>query len=74
MCTHCGAKLLTNDKRARNYCETHQLLCLDLKQILRRLWRAGHCAKKEVRSLIEAIETSEPGMAIKGKDEIFRRG
>jgi predicted nucleic acid-binding protein len=67
-----GAKLLTNDKRARNYCDTHQLFCLDLKQILRRLWQASHCAKEEVRSLIKDIETSEPGMAIKGKDEIFR--
>ena len=67
-----GAKLLTNDKRARNYCQANHLPCLDLKLILRRLWQANHYTKEEVRALIEEIESSEPGMVIKGKDEIFR--
>jgi predicted nucleic acid-binding protein len=66
------AKLLTNDKRARNYCQANRLPCLDLKLILRRLWQASHCSKAEVRALIDEIEKSEPRMVIKGKGEIFR--
>lgn len=32
-----GGKLLTNDKRAHNYCREHHIPSLDLKLILRRL-------------------------------------
>jgi predicted nucleic acid-binding protein len=67
-----GGKLLTNDKRARNYGQENRLPCLDLKLMLRRLWQAKHSTKEEVRTLITAIEQSEPGMVIKGQDEIFR--
>ncbi|MCI0392541.1 MAG: hypothetical protein MOB07_27735 [Acidobacteria bacterium] len=46
ICANRGtAKLLTNDKRARNYCQANRIPCLDLKLILRRLWQANHCAK-----------------------------
>lgn len=65
-------KLLTNDKRAHNYCRDHRIASLDLKLILRRLWQAGHCTKEEVRALMDEIEKSEPGMVIKGKEEILR--
>ena len=65
-------KLLTNDKRAHTYCLAHQIPAFNLKLILRRLWLAGHCTKEEVSTLIEVIERSEPGMMIKGRDEIFR--
>lgn len=67
-----GGKLLTNDKRAHSYCLANQIPSLNLKLILRRLWQAGHCAKEEVRLLMEEIEANEPGMVIKGKDEILR--
>ena len=66
------SKLLTNDKRAHTYCLAHQIPAFNLKLILRRLWQANHSTKEEVRTLIEEIERSEPGMVIKGKDEIFR--
>jgi predicted nucleic acid-binding protein len=67
-----GGKLLTNDKRAHNYCRENRLPSLDLKLILRRLWQVGHYTKEEVRALMDEIERSEPGMTIKGKDEILR--
>ena len=72
VCALRAGKLLTNDKRAHNYCQANHIPSLDLKLILRRLWQAKHCAKAEVRALIEEIEQSEPGMIIKGKDEILR--
>lgn len=67
-----GGKLLTNDKRAHNYCRDNRIPSLDLKLILRRLWQANHCTKEDVRALMDEIEKSEPGMIIKGKDEILR--
>lgn len=72
LCAKRSGKLLTNDKRARNYCQTNRIPCLDLKLILRRLWQANHSTKSEVRNLIAEIEQSEPGMIIKGKEDIFR--
>jgi predicted nucleic acid-binding protein len=67
-----GSKLLTNDKRAHNYCKDNQIPSLDLTLVLRRLWKAGHCTKEEVRIIMDAIETSEPGMVIKSKEEILK--
>lgn len=67
-----GSKLLTNDRRAHNYCRDHQIPSLDLKLVLRRLWKADHCTKEEVRLIMEEIEAKEPGMVIKGKEEILQ--
>jgi predicted nucleic acid-binding protein len=67
-----GSKLLANDKRARNYWKTNHIPSLDLKLVLRQLWKAGHCTKEDVRFLMDEIEKNEPGMVIKGKDEILQ--
>ncbi len=67
-----GSKLLTNDKRAHNYCKANRMPSLDLILVLRRLWKARHCTKDEVRSIMTEIEKNEPGMFIKGKEEILR--
>jgi predicted nucleic acid-binding protein len=67
-----GSKLLTNDKRAHNYCKANHIPSLDLKLVLRQLWKAGHCTKEEVRFIMAEIEKNESGMVIKGKDEILR--
>lgn len=72
ICSQRGGKLLTNDKRAHNYCRDNRIPSLDLRLILRQLWKASHCAKEEIRSLMEEIEKNEPGMVIKGKGEILR--
>ena len=67
-----GVKILTNDKRARNFCKQKSIVHLDLPAILRRLWKAGICTKNEVQVLMEKMEAKEPGMVIKGKEEILR--
>ena len=66
-----GTRLLTNDKRARNYCREHGIPCLDLPAVLRALWVRRVVAKKKVRELVRQIET-ERGMVIKNKEEIFK--
>lgn len=71
VCVHRpGSRLVTNDKRARNYCREHRIACLDLPTILRGLWLRQVIGKEEVRALITRIE-QEPGMVIKRKEEIF---
>lgn len=67
-----GNKLRTNDRRAHNYCKTNQIPSLDLKLVLRQLWKGHHCTKEEVCLIMDEIEKHEPGMIIKGKDEILR--
>jgi predicted nucleic acid-binding protein len=63
--------LLTNDKRARNYCRAESIPCLDLPELLRALWQRGVCSKQEVRELIQRIET-EKGMVLKDKQNILK--
>jgi predicted nucleic acid-binding protein len=66
-----GTQLLTNDKRARNYCREKSIPCLDLPGILRALWVRKVLSKKKVKQLLAQIET-EQGMVIKNKDEILK--
>jgi len=66
-----GGRLLTNDKRAKNFCRQNRVPYLDLPRILRALWREDTCKKQEVSGLIRAIE-QEPGMVITEKDSIFK--
>ena len=71
VCLHRGkVKLLTNDKRARNFCRESDTSCLDLPEILRALWVRRVATKQEVRQLLERIET-EQGMVMKNKEAIF---
>ncbi len=65
-----GTRLLTNDKRARNFCREHSIPCLDLPAILRGLWVRQVVSKERVRQLLRLIET-EQGMVLKNKDAIF---
>lgn len=66
-----GTGLLTNDKRARNFCRQQQILCLDLPELLRAIWVTGVRPKEVVRELLSRIET-EQGMVIKRKEDVFR--
>jgi predicted nucleic acid-binding protein len=66
-----STRLLTNDKRARNYCREQGLACLDLPGLLRALWQQGVCSKSTVRVLIQEIETQE-GLVFKDKAEVLK--
>jgi len=72
VCLHrAKARLLTNDKRARNHCREKGIPCLDLPGILRAFWLQKVLTKKKVKELIRQIET-EQGMVIKNQEEIFK--
>lgn len=47
-------------------------IAICLKRMGTKFLTNGHCTKDEVKSLIDEIEKNEPGMVIKGKDEILR--
>ncbi|MBM3238423.1 hypothetical protein FJZ31_19190 [Candidatus Poribacteria bacterium] len=63
---------LTNDKRARNYCQQTGVEAYDLAGLLRTLWESGLKSKRFVRQLADRMEAAE-GMAIKNKEAIFRK-
>ena len=62
---------MSNDYRAKKYCRDNRILFTDLQLILRRLWQTGLFTQGEVRSLIQEIEESEPGMTILDQHEIW---
>jgi predicted nucleic acid-binding protein len=64
-------RLLTNDKRAKNFCDQNQIPFTDLSGILRDLWYQRTCTKRDVSGLIRAIE-QEPGMVVTKKEWIFK--
>lgn len=66
-----GTRLLTNDKRARNYCRERGVRCLDLAAILRAIWIRNVATRNEVADLIRTMEMTE-GLVIKNKQEILR--
>ncbi len=66
-----STRLLTNDKRARNFCRERSIPCLDLPEILRAFWVRQVLSKQQVRELLRQIETEE-GLVIKNQDEIFK--
>lgn len=66
-----GAKLLTNDRRARNFCRERAIPCLDLPGLLRALWKRGLRSKREVRDLMTEMERGE-GIVFKDKESVFR--
>ena len=72
LCQSRGAALVTNDRRARNFCQAEGLEVFDLIDVLRALWKLRVCSKQKVRQLVVDIETKE-GMIIKRKGEIFAK-
>ncbi|MBC8230788.1 hypothetical protein H8E77_14660 [bacterium] len=67
-----GWTFLTNDKRARNYCQQTSVEAYDLAGLLRALWESGLKSKRFVRQLADRMEAAEE-MIINNKEVIFRR-
>ena len=53
-----GTHLLTNDKRARNFCREHSIPCLDLPAILRGLWVRQVVSKERIKQLLRSSRPS----------------
>ena len=72
VCQTRGAALLTNDRRARNFCLDEGIEVFDLIDMLRALWKLRVCSKQEVSQLVSDIERRE-GMVIKHQERILAR-
>ena len=72
VCQSRDTALVTNDRRARNFCRAEGIEVFDLIDVLRALWKLRVCAKQQVRQLVADIETKEK-LVIKRKTEIFAK-
>lgn len=62
--------LLTNDRRAKNFCKRADIAYFDIKGILRAFFMETVLNEEEIRSLVEGIEEKD-NTRIKGFEEIF---
>jgi predicted nucleic acid-binding protein len=72
LCQTRGAAFLTNDRRARNFCLAEGVEVFDLIDLLRALWKLRVCSKRQVRQLVNEIETRE-GVVFKHTERIFAK-
>ena len=71
ICKHRGGILLTNDKKAKNFCTKNGILCFDIKGILRALLLRGTLNEEEIQKLAARIEETD-NTIIKGLEEILK--
>ncbi|MBI3923246.1 MAG: hypothetical protein HY318_17630 [Armatimonadetes bacterium] len=72
VCRTRRAALLSNDKRARNFCRETGIAVYDVADLLRALWLHRVRTRSEVRQLLEAIEAEEQ-MVFRNRDAILAR-
>lgn len=65
-----GAKVLTNERLVKNWCQQGGVQYWDLPGILRALWRTHLLTKEQVRSLVAQIEAKDR-IVFKDQDQIF---
>ena len=70
ICLRRGATLLCNEKRVVNYCLQHNIPCLNLKALLRFLWKGDVVSKAKVKTMIVQMNKVE-GLVFKTTREIF---
>jgi len=70
VCKHRGGVLLTNDRKAKNFCTKNGISCFDIKGILRAFLLKNILNELELRQLISQIEETD-NTTIKGFEEIF---
>ncbi len=71
ICKHRGGILLTNDKKAKNFCTKNGILYFDIKGILRALFLRAILNEEEIQKLAARIEETD-NTTIKGLKEIFK--
>jgi hypothetical protein len=66
-----GSLVYCLSQRAARLGEGMGVVCLRLKDVLRRLWKDKCLTQDQVRVLIQLLET-QAGMVVTRQDEIFR--
>lgn len=65
-----GAKVLTNERLVKNWCQQVGIQYWDLPGILRALWRTHLLTKEQVRSLVTQIEEKDR-IVFRDQEQIF---
>ena len=72
ICKHRDYLFVTDDKKAKDYCDKKGVNYFDLHDILRHLFKSGNLSGEEIISLIREIEEKD-NRVIKGKENILRK-
>jgi predicted nucleic acid-binding protein len=70
LCKNRNGVLLTNDRRAKNFCKRTDIAYFDIKGILRAFYKENVLKEEEIRSIVKDIEEKD-NTRIKGFEEIF---
>ena len=70
LCMHRNGVLLTNDRRAKNFCGRNNIVYFDVKGILRAFYKKKVLKREEIRDLVKEIEEKD-NTWIKGFEEVF---
>ena len=70
LCKHRYGVLLTNDRRAKNFCKRDDIVYFDVKGILRAFYKKKVLEREEIRDLVETIEEKD-NTRIKDFEEVF---
>ncbi|MFQ6056499.1 MAG: hypothetical protein ACE5J3_11020 [Methanosarcinales archaeon] len=70
LCKHRNGVLLTNDRRAKNFCKRNNIVYFDVKGILRAFYKKKVLEREEIRNLVREIEEKD-NTRIKDFEEVF---
>jgi len=70
LCKRSGMAFVTNDRRAKRYCEENGVEWLDIIDLLRLCYRKQVLAKQELEQVIDAIEAKDRTRILR-REEIF---
>jgi len=70
LCKHRNGVLLTNDRRAKNFCKRDDIVYFDVKGVLRAFYKKKVLEREEIRDLVEAIEERD-NTRIKDFEAVF---
>ena len=70
LCKHRNGVLLTNDRRAKNFCKGNNIVCFDVKGILRAFYKKKVLKREEIRDLVKDIEEKD-NTRIKDFEKVF---
>jgi len=72
ICKHRDYLFVTDDKKAKDYCDKGGVKYFDLQDILRHLFKSGNLSREGIISLIREIEEKD-NRVIKGKENILKK-
>jgi predicted nucleic acid-binding protein len=70
LCKHRNGVLLTNDRRAKDFCKMNNIVYFDLKGILRVFYKKRVLKGEEIRNLVSEIEEKD-NTGLKDFEDVF---